>query len=48
MLRRRHTVVPAELGTVLAAHHLAVIGSDYPRWFMLADVQVIAAQQPHQ
>jgi K+/H+ antiporter YhaU regulatory subunit KhtT len=48
MLRRRRAVVPAELGTVLAAHHLAVIGSDQTRWFRQPDVQVIAAQQPHQ
>jgi ubiquinone/menaquinone biosynthesis C-methylase UbiE len=48
MLRRRHAVVPAELGTVLAAHRLAVIGSDSTRWFLLPDVQVVAAQQPHQ
>jgi ubiquinone/menaquinone biosynthesis C-methylase UbiE len=48
MLRRRHAVVPAELGTVLAAHRLTVIGSDHTRWFRQPDVQVIAAQQPHQ
>jgi ubiquinone/menaquinone biosynthesis C-methylase UbiE len=48
MLRRRRAVVPAKLGTVLAAHHLAVIGSDQTRWFRQPDVQVIAAQQPHQ
>jgi ubiquinone/menaquinone biosynthesis C-methylase UbiE len=48
MLRRRHAVVPAELGAVLAAHRLAVIGSDQTRWFSLPDVQVIAARQPHQ
>jgi ubiquinone/menaquinone biosynthesis C-methylase UbiE len=48
MLRRRHAVVPAELGAVLAAHRLAVIGSDHTRWFSLPDVQVIAARQPHQ
>ena len=48
MLRRRHTVVPAELGTVLAAHRLTVIGCDHTRWFSLPDVQVIAAQQQHQ
>jgi ubiquinone/menaquinone biosynthesis C-methylase UbiE len=48
MLRRRHTVVPAELGTVLAAHRLTVIGSDHTRWFRQPDVQVIAAQQPPQ
>jgi ubiquinone/menaquinone biosynthesis C-methylase UbiE len=45
---RRHTVVPAEFGTVLAAHRLTVIGSDHTRWFRQPDVQVIAAQQPHQ
>jgi ubiquinone/menaquinone biosynthesis C-methylase UbiE len=48
MLRRRRAVVPAELGTVLAAHQLAVIGSDQTRWFRQPDVQVIAAQHPHQ
>jgi hypothetical protein len=48
MLRRRHAVVPAELGTVLAAHRLTVIGCDQTRWFSLPDVQVIAARQPHQ
>jgi SAM-dependent methyltransferase len=48
MLRRRHAVVPAELGAVLVAHRLAVIGSDQTRWFSLPDVQVIAARQPHQ
>jgi SAM-dependent methyltransferase len=48
MLRRRHAVVPAELGAVLAAHRLAVIGCDHTRWIMLPDIQVIAAQQPHQ
>jgi ubiquinone/menaquinone biosynthesis C-methylase UbiE len=48
MLRRRHAVVPAELGGVLATHRLVVIGSDHTRWFRLPDVQVIAAQQPHQ
>ena len=48
MLRRRRAVVPAELGTVLAAHHLAVIGCDHTRWFRQPDVQVIAAQQQHQ
>jgi SAM-dependent methyltransferase len=46
MLRRRRAVVPAELGAVLAAQRLAVIGCDHARWFMLPDVQVIAAQQP--
>ena len=48
MLRRRHAAVPAELGTVLAAHRLAVIGSDHIPWFSLPDVQVIGARQPHQ
>ena len=45
---RRHATVPAELGAVLTAHHMAVIGSDQTRWFSLPDVQVIAARQPHQ
>jgi ubiquinone/menaquinone biosynthesis C-methylase UbiE len=48
MLRRRHAAVPAELDTVLAAHRLAVIGSDHIPWFSLPDVQVIGARQPHQ
>jgi hypothetical protein len=48
MLRRRHAAVPAELGTVLAAHRLAVIGSDHTPWFTLPDGQVIGARQPHQ
>ena len=48
MLRRRHAAVPAELGTMLAAHRLAVIGSDHIPWFSLPDVQVIGARQPHQ
>jgi ubiquinone/menaquinone biosynthesis C-methylase UbiE len=48
MLRRRHAVVPAELGALLAAQRLAVVGSDHTRWFRQPDVQVIAAQQPHQ
>jgi ubiquinone/menaquinone biosynthesis C-methylase UbiE len=45
---RRHATVPAELGAVLTAHHMAVIDSDQTRWFSLPDVQVIAARQPHQ
>ena len=45
--RRRHTVVPAELGAVLAAHRLEVIGCEPTRWFGLPDVQVLAVQQPH-
>jgi ubiquinone/menaquinone biosynthesis C-methylase UbiE len=47
MLRRRHAV-PAELGAVLAAYRLAVIGSDHTRWFSLPDIEIIAARQPHQ
>ena len=45
MLSRRHAVVPAELGAVLADHRLTVIGCDHTRWFRLPDVQVIAARQ---
>jgi ubiquinone/menaquinone biosynthesis C-methylase UbiE len=45
MRRRRHAVVPAELGMALAAHHLDVIGRDHTSWFRLPDVQVIAARQ---
>jgi ubiquinone/menaquinone biosynthesis C-methylase UbiE len=48
MLRRRHAAVPAKLGSLLAAHRLAVIGSDHTRWFSLPDVQVIAARPAHQ
>jgi SAM-dependent methyltransferase len=48
MRRCRHAAVPAELGAVLTAHRLAVIGSDQTRWFSLPDAQVIAARQPHQ
>jgi ubiquinone/menaquinone biosynthesis C-methylase UbiE len=48
MLRRHHTVMPAELGAVLTAHRLAVIGSDQTRWFRLPDVQVLVARQPDQ
>ena len=48
MLRRRHAVVPAEPGAVLAAQRLDVIGCDHTRWFRQPDVQVIAAQQPHE
>jgi ubiquinone/menaquinone biosynthesis C-methylase UbiE len=42
-LRRRHPVVPAELGTALAAHRMDVIGRAHTPWFQLPDVQVIAA-----
>jgi ubiquinone/menaquinone biosynthesis C-methylase UbiE len=48
MRRRRHAVVPAELGMALAAHHLDVIGRDHTSWFRLPDVQVIAARQQRQ
>jgi hypothetical protein len=48
MLRHRHAIVPADLGAVLAAHRLAVIGSDHTHWFRLPDVQVIAARKPTQ
>jgi ubiquinone/menaquinone biosynthesis C-methylase UbiE len=47
-MRRRHAVVPAELGTALAAHHLDVIGRDHTSWFRLPDVQVIAARRQRQ
>ncbi len=45
MLRRGHAAIPAELSAVLAAHHLAVVGTDHTYWFSLPDVQVIAARQ---
>jgi ubiquinone/menaquinone biosynthesis C-methylase UbiE len=48
MRRRRHAVVPAELGMALAAHHLDVIGRDHTSWFRLPDVQIIAARQQRQ
>jgi SAM-dependent methyltransferase len=48
MRRRRHPVVPAELGTALAAHRMAVIGRDHTPWFCLPDVQVIAARRQPQ
>jgi ubiquinone/menaquinone biosynthesis C-methylase UbiE len=44
MRRRRHPVMPAGLGTVLATHRMAVIGRDHTPWFRLPDVQVIAAR----
>jgi hypothetical protein len=48
MRRRRYPVMPTELGTMLAAHRMAVIGLDHTPWFRLPDVQVIAARQQHQ
>ena len=48
MRRRRYAVMPTELGTMLAAHRMAVIGLDHTPWFRLPDVQVIAARQQHQ
>jgi ubiquinone/menaquinone biosynthesis C-methylase UbiE len=48
LLRRRHTVLPAELGAALAAHRLAVIGRTHTPWFRLPDVQVIAARRQRQ
>jgi ubiquinone/menaquinone biosynthesis C-methylase UbiE len=42
-LRRRQEVVPAELGTALAAHRMDVIGRAHTPWFQLPDVQVVAA-----
>jgi ubiquinone/menaquinone biosynthesis C-methylase UbiE len=48
MRRRRHPAVPTELGTVLAAHRMAIIGRDHTSWFRLPDVQVIAARQQRQ
>jgi len=45
LLRRRRAVGPAELGAMLADHRLAVIGCDHTPWFMLPDVQVVAAKQ---
>ena len=44
-LRRRHPVVPAELGTALAACRMEVIGRAHTPWFQLPDVQVIAAMK---
>jgi ubiquinone/menaquinone biosynthesis C-methylase UbiE len=48
MRRRRPPVLPAQLGTVLAAHRLAVIGRDHTPWFSLPDVQVVAARKQAQ
>jgi ubiquinone/menaquinone biosynthesis C-methylase UbiE len=45
MLRRGHAAIPAELSAVLAAHHLAVVGTDHTCWFRHPDVQVIAARR---
>jgi ubiquinone/menaquinone biosynthesis C-methylase UbiE len=45
--RRRHTLVPAELDAVLAAHRLDIIGCEHTRWFALPDVKVLAVHQPH-
>ena len=44
-LRRRHPVVPAELGTALAARRMDLIGRAHTPWFQLPDVQVIAAMK---
>jgi hypothetical protein len=41
-------IVPADLGAVLTAHRLAVIGNDHTHWFRLPDVQAIAARKPPQ
>jgi ubiquinone/menaquinone biosynthesis C-methylase UbiE len=45
-LRRFHAAVPTDLGAMLAAHRLAVIGCDRASWFRLPDVQVIASATP--
>ena len=45
LLRRRHPVVPAELGTALAARRMDLIGRAHTPWFQLPDVQVIAAMK---
>jgi ubiquinone/menaquinone biosynthesis C-methylase UbiE len=42
-LRRRHPVVPAELGTALAALRMDVIGRAHTPWIQLPDVQLVAA-----
>ena len=46
-LRHLHAAVPTDLGRLLAAHRLAVIGCDRTPWFRLPDVQVIASASPH-
>ena len=46
-LRRFHAAVPTDLGGMLDAHRLAVIGCDRASWFRLPDVQVIASATPN-
>jgi hypothetical protein len=38
-----HAAAPTDLGRLLAAHRLTVIGCDRTSWFRLPDVQVIAS-----
>jgi ubiquinone/menaquinone biosynthesis C-methylase UbiE len=45
-LHRFHAAVPTDLGGLLAAHRLAVIGCDRTPWFRLPDVQIIASATP--
>jgi ubiquinone/menaquinone biosynthesis C-methylase UbiE len=45
-LRHLHAAVPTDLGGLLAAHRLAVIGWDRTPWFRLPDVQIIASATP--
>ena len=46
-VRHLHAAVPTDLGRLLAAHRLTVIGCDRTSWFRLPDVQVIASASPH-
>ena len=46
-VRHLHAAVPTDLGRLLAAHRLMVIGCDRTSWFRLPDVQVIASASPH-
>lgn len=46
-VRHLHAAVPTDLGRLLAAHRLTVIGCDRTSWFRLPDVQVIASASPN-
>jgi ubiquinone/menaquinone biosynthesis C-methylase UbiE len=46
-LHRSRAAVPSELGGILTAHRLTVVGYDRTSWFRLPDVQVIASSTPH-
>jgi ubiquinone/menaquinone biosynthesis C-methylase UbiE len=46
-LRHSEAAVPTDLGGLLDAHRLAVIGCDRRSWFRLPDIQVIASATPN-